>query len=310
MRVRTRSSGSQPLQSEAPDCAPALQGKHERGSQAVERALRILSLVLERRESGIRLIEIARLADIHVATAHRLLKALVRERMVSFDGYQKKYYLGLRLTDLTKIVPEDILDPWCRSAQVIAAATGDTVYLYARSGLDIVCVDRVEGAYPIRALIREIGSHIPIGASAGSTHMLANMPAEEATHIVRMNAERFAAFRGLSAEEVWAEVLSARVRGFGVNDNRVLPGVSSVGVAMLDHEGVPWGCISVSALCNRLDASRRRWVVDRICQATRDFDITQGLPAKCLRSAAPAPLNEPGWLNTTPITRAPSRRRS
>lgn len=247
-----------------------------KGTMAVDRALSVLSVVLDRRDAGVRSVEVARLAGVHEATAHRLLKALVRARMVAFDGYQKKYYLGARLADLWVVAPAAALEHLNQAAQAVCLATGDTVYVYARSGLDIVCVQRLEGTYPVRALIRSVGSHLPLGANSGSAHLLACLEPAAARRVLEMNAERFGAFKGLTIEEVWAEVQASRVRGFGVNDNRVLPGVSSVGVAWLDADHVPSGCICVSAISARLDPGRRTWVAEQIAASLRSVGMQAG----------------------------------
>lgn len=234
------------------------------GTRSVDRALRILDVVIDARDEGIRSVDAAKRAQMHVATAHRLLKALVRAKYAAFDGYRKKYYLGERLVRVPELVPPELLPVWREAALRIRDLTGETVYLYARSGLDIVCLDRIEGVHPVPSLIRAIGVRIPIGANSGSAHMLACMSTDAADRMIHINAERLAAFKGLGVDEIWAEVRAARVRGFGVNDNRILRGVVSLGLALVGQAGDPVGCLCVSAASHRFGAQRRSWVAQQI----------------------------------------------
>lgn len=255
----------------------------QHGTQSVERVLRVLEAVLDHAQTGVRSVEVARLIGVPDATAHRHLKALLRARMVSFDGYQKKYFLGGRLAELSAASHQRRLPEWVEAARLVADLTEDTVYLYARSGPEIVCVDRIEGVHPVKALIPGVGSRIPIGANSGSTHMLACMAEEEASRVLYLNEERLALFRRLTVEELRAEMRSAAVRGFGVNDNRAMEGVAAVGVALLDPAGAPVGCLCVSAQTQRLDTTRRPQVARQIMDVCARLGIAYG------RARRPAP---------------------
>ncbi|MGE3863855.1 MAG: IclR family transcriptional regulator [Burkholderiaceae bacterium] len=237
------------------------------GTQAVQRALRLLGLVAEHRYVGIRLTELARLTSLHVATAHRLLGALVREGMVSLDGYAKRYYLGPRLIDLGQVAQMKDLESWKAAAVSLARSTEDVVYVYAPVGQDVVCVHRVEGAYPVKALIREVGARIPMGANSGSIHMLALMPADQARDTIAANASRYPSYGGLTADEVRQAVDAARISGYGLNDGKVLRGVTGVGVAIADPAGTVRAAISVVAVSHRLEGPRRDSVVRQIRKA-------------------------------------------
>jgi DNA-binding IclR family transcriptional regulator len=65
----------------------------------------------------------------------------------------------------------------------IAEATGDTVFLTQRSGLDSVCVDRQEGTFPIKTFTLEIGMRRPLGVGTGSLAILSGLSEEEVKHV-------------------------------------------------------------------------------------------------------------------------------
>ena len=73
----------------------------------------------------------------------------------------------------------------------IAEATGDTVFLTQRSGLDAVCVDRQEGTFPIKTFTLEIGMRRPLGVGTGSLAILSALSEEEIQAIVNSNPPRY-----------------------------------------------------------------------------------------------------------------------
>ena len=52
----------------------------------------------------------------------------------------------------------------------LAHRTQDTVYLVARVGDEIVCLDAREGSFPIKALTLNVGDRRPLGIGAGREH--------------------------------------------------------------------------------------------------------------------------------------------
>jgi DNA-binding IclR family transcriptional regulator len=243
---------------------PARTAEHNpAGTQAVHRAIALLGLVAEQ-ENGATLAELAGAAGLHTATAHRLLGALVSEGMAAYDPYSRRYQLGHRLLDFGARARTASLTVELRGVvHRVAEFCGDVTYLYLPLRGDAVCVERVAGDFPVKALIRDVGARLPMGVGAGGLAMLAEMPPAEARSIVLGNADRYPSYNGLSAEEVWRSVLAARDQGFGLNDERMLQGVTAVGVAVTAH-GRPVAALTVVALSSRLGVPRRFEVMAKI----------------------------------------------
>jgi len=89
-------------------------------------------------------------------TSHRIIAALERHGLIEREQATKRYRLGLSLFALGARAADGTgLRTVCRPALLrLAAESGDTVFLMARSGFDAVCVDRQEGAYIIDSLNR------------------------------------------------------------------------------------------------------------------------------------------------------------
>ena len=64
------------------------------GSQVVQRVALLMRLVAAGQRSGLRLADLHRAASLERPTVHRLLQALVGERLLRQDGASRRYFLG------------------------------------------------------------------------------------------------------------------------------------------------------------------------------------------------------------------------
>ena len=127
----------------------------------------ILRLMTRRGAPGWRLSEISKATNLPHPTASRLLKCLVDEGLVVVvrDAATKRYRLGplnfeLGLASGVKHEFRDQIRPILKH---LAAETGDTVYLQIRSGLEVVCLDRIDGVTKLRDAILDVGGRRPLG---------------------------------------------------------------------------------------------------------------------------------------------------
>jgi hypothetical protein len=133
------------------------------GTQSIERALLLLREIAAHNRGGSRLLDLATRTGLQRPTVHRMLKCLAADNMVQQDGDSHRYYLGSMVFELgLTATPRFNLREMCHPALArIAEATGDTVFLTQRSGLDAVCLDRREGAFPIKTFTLEVGRRRP-----------------------------------------------------------------------------------------------------------------------------------------------------
>src|SRR5215475_1791030 len=66
------------------------------GTQSITRGIGLLKIVAEGPPEGLRLAQVAERASLHRATAHRLLAALTRERLLEQDA-SHRYHGGVEL---------------------------------------------------------------------------------------------------------------------------------------------------------------------------------------------------------------------
>jgi DNA-binding IclR family transcriptional regulator len=227
------------------------------GTQSIERALTLVREIAAHNRTGSRLLDLASRSGLQRPTVHRMLKCLTQENMVQQDPDSHRYYLGpmvfeLGLTAAPRFNLREICHP---SMMRIAEATGDTVFLTQRSGLDSVCLERQEGAYPIKTFTLEIGMRRPLGVGTGSLAILSALSEEEVKHVIAANTPRLAEY-GMTAASLLAQVKRAQKIGFAVREMPSLAGVRSVGQAVHNPSAVPFAALSVSAIASRMNEKR------------------------------------------------------
>lgn len=240
-------------------------GRNE-GSQSIGRAINLLSIVAEHGELGARLSTVAEKSDLHIATARRILQALVSDGFLAFNMQSKFYTIGPAIFSFAVKG-----NPWFARREIfmpvldrIAEQTRDTVLFSIRSGSEAVCLARREGQFPIRVMSLETGSRRPLGAGSGSLAILAFLPDEERQALIKQNAPLFAPFK-LSAADVEKMAGEARASGFAFNPARIIDDVYGIGVPILVN-GEAVASISVTAISARMQPERRTDIARTICR--------------------------------------------
>lgn len=231
----------------------------------MQRAIGLLRAVARRNESGARLSNLARDAGLHPATARRLLAMLSAEGLTSFDPVTKLYKLGITLYHLGSAAKQFAIREQFRSTlEKIAEETEDTVFLIIRSGHDCMCVDRIEGRYPIRALTIDVGVSRPLGIGAGSLALIAFLPRKEFEEAVLANAHRYPSYNHLTADIIRETAQKARKRGYVLSEGLFWPGVTSIGVPVADPGKNIIAAITVTAISSRMTRERQKKVAETI----------------------------------------------
>ncbi|UBM08483.1 IclR family transcriptional regulator [Cupriavidus metallidurans] len=230
------------------------------GTQTIQRAAFILRLLSAHNRTGMRLADIYRDAMLERSTAHRILQGLVTEQLVTQHPASKRYYLGSSIYEMglaaaPRFQLRDVCHPHIKA---LAEKTEDTVFLTVRSGFNGICVDRLEGSFPIRAFVLEVGRPRPLNIGGGNVAILSTLPDEEIHRICRANESRISeAYPSYSDRVLWDKIKQVRSKGFLLN--RVLEAPSALSVAVpirAPFEKYAVAAVSISAVASRLQNAR------------------------------------------------------
>lgn len=224
--------------------------------QVIQRMSTLLG-VLALHPETVSLKQLAQDTGLHPSTAHRILTALVNDRLVERVD-QGNYRLGIRLLELGNLVKarisvrENAL-PFMRE---LHAATGEAVNLSVRRDDEIVYVERTSAGRAMMRVVNIVGARAPLHITAvGKLFLL-----DEGTRGLRAYAERtrLPAYTRNTLTTVAAlekELEKIRRQGFATDLEEAELGVRCIGAGIRDDAGALVAGLSVSAPAERMKTS-------------------------------------------------------
>ncbi len=237
--------------------------------KTVERTARILRQLALAGEAGVRLTDLAGELDLTKPTLHRLLGALAEAGMARHNPATRRYRLGELSALLGRASARITVSTEARQSLMrLAAATQDTVYATVQEGTAAICVGREIGSFPIRTLTLDVGDQRPLGVGAGSMALLGFLPDNEVEAAIARNEFWLEKYPHLTPEFLRRQAHETRVRGYSLNQDRVIAGMSALGVPALDGSGRPIAAISVAAITERIVGDREAQLVSLLRDET------------------------------------------
>jgi DNA-binding IclR family transcriptional regulator len=264
-----------------------------RGASTVRKAALLLRL-LAQHPGGLGLSEVARLADLHHATAYRLLWTLSAAGLVESGSADRRYRLGFRILELAGVLLDALevrqvarpVLPW------LASLSGETAHLATLDRDEMVCLDRVDGPHPVTLRTR-LGFRLPAHATSVGKAFLAFSPPAVVERVVQSGRlTRYTEYTITSREPFLAHLEQVRRQGYAVDNQEHRLTIRCVGAPIFDHRGQPVAAISIAGPVFRLSVRRIREVAELVREAARK--ISQALGHAGSVSAPPgAPSRAP-----------------
>lgn len=225
--------------------------------------------------NGVGVSQVARELGLPVSTVHRLLATLVKRGFVSFDPESRRYYLGLRVFELSSRVSlvkgfSEVALPTMRK---LARITGESVFMAVREGTELVYIERVEGQSRIQ-IRGTMGARGPLYCTAQGKAILAFMPEGEREEIIgHIRLERRGPNTITDPEELRKELVQTRERGWAVADEENEQGIRAVGVPLMDGRGRPVAAMSVAAPVFSVSLQDLEKFAPLLSEAAREIEL-------------------------------------
>jgi DNA-binding IclR family transcriptional regulator len=217
--------------------------------------------------------KIMSVTDLSRSTAFRLLRYLSEERLLEFDERERSYYLGPLAYELGLAARgrADLVADWRECLERIAAKTGLTTYLVARSDMEIVCLAVVHGSSVVRAVTLDVGQRLPLGIGAGSLAILSSLPDAEVDAILAANNAKLRMYGGgrLAPKILKQRVELTRAKGYAFSQDSVAKGVVGVGTLVSRASELTQLAVSVSSAADHMDVAERARMADTIRKIAR-----------------------------------------
>lgn len=220
------------------------QAKPATSMRSLERAIDVLE-VLDTSRHALRLSDIARRADLPVATTQRILNVLEARGRVERDATGYRPGLGLIFGAHAYLTSSPLLAAARPVLQDLAAETGLTASLFKRIGWSRVVLARVNGARPLRYEL-PIGERLPLHLGAGKA-LVANMDeAELEQFLAQLDGFTRADGTAIDRDDYLKDLEHIREVGYSQARNEREPGMASVAAAVTEPDATTTAAVQVS----------------------------------------------------------------
>ena len=237
------------------------------GAQTVNRACAMLKAIAGACPEGMRGTEVADRMELPRATAYRVLAALQGNGMIELNG-SGRYVLGpdMFLMGLQAQNMDNLRDVARASLLRLSAATGDTAFLLLRHGFDAICVDRVDGNYPIKHPACGISERLALGRIPGGMAILAMLPQAEQDEIIRHNLHVIVNDEMSDEVAIRCAIEETRQKQYALNIGKRMSDLAGIAVAVNNPLGRPIGAISIGGIVERFSSNRIPMILQLIRQ--------------------------------------------
>lgn len=202
-------------------------------------------------------------------TLHRMLQQLEGSGLLerSVDG--RHYGTGIRLRKLAENLLFNDIFHGARHAvlQHLVAEVGESCNLTALSGSEVVYLDRVETAAPLRFYLHS-GSRVPVHCSASGKVFLSQMtPAQRQRLLAHTPLEVYTPKTLTHIDQLEQEIKQIKRQGFALDNEEFLPGLLCVAMLVPCASGRSNLCIAIQAPIMRLSADKARQLLPPLKRA-------------------------------------------
>lgn len=228
-------------------------------------------------DGPVSLADIAHEVDAPKASLHRMLASLEAGGLVIREPGQKNaYVIGPRLAQLGLGVMMHSGARRLRHAILsrLVSDLGETCNLTMLHETEVLYLDRMEAPWPLRLDLKP-GSHVPAYCSASGKLLLAMLPAQQRSILVRaLQLERFTPNTITDPELLEAELDRVAHKGIAVDNEEFVVGIVCVAAPVIDDQNQCVAAIAVHAPVSRAPLSRALEFVPRLQDAAKELAKT------------------------------------
>ena len=218
-------------------------------------------------------------------TLHRMLQQLEAAGLLQREGDGRHYGSGVRLRRLAENLLLHSTHHGARHAVLrhLVEEVGESCNLTALSGGEVIYLDRVETAAPLRFYLQP-GSRVPAHCSASGKILLSQFsPAQRQRLLADVPLTAYTAKTITDCDRLEAEIRRVKDAGYAIDDEEFLPGLVCIAVLVPAPEGRSNLCVAAQAPVMRLTPEKAL----RLLPALRRAAEALG------RIDAPSPLEKP-----------------
>jgi len=205
-------------------------------------------------------------------TLHRMLQQLEGAGLLQREGDGRHYGIGTRLRRLAEnlLLNDSLHGARHTVLRQLVEEIGESCNLTALSGSEVVYLDRVETAAPLRFYLHS-GSRVPVHCSASGKIFLSQMRAAQRRRLLsHAPLEPYTQRTLTDPEALEKEVQRVRKDGYAIDHEEFLPGLLCIATLVPSGDDAPSNlCIAVQAPVMRLDAAKAKSLLPALQRAAQ-----------------------------------------
>ncbi|MBA3889546.1 MAG: IclR family transcriptional regulator [Gemmatimonadaceae bacterium] len=233
-------------------------------SQSMGKALGLLDIVAEGEKT---LAELGEASALPKSTAYRLAAVLVKYGFLRTDG--RRYQLGYRLMELGELAKDQVRLPALARPhmEALAASSLETVHLGELAGIDVVYLEKVEGARGLLMRSR-VGLASPACTTAMGKAIIAHFsPDAWAAYFQNRGALTPHTITRLDVFERELDTVLQRGVAFDREENEL--GITCIAAPVFDASGTATAAVSLSGAVVYLPPERLEELVEAVVGCAR-----------------------------------------
>lgn len=240
------------------------------GTASLEKAMDILD-ALGTSPQGLSQAELSGHLGVPRTTVYRLLATLVARGMVRRDPLRRVYCLGFRCFELARsaYAMPDLTAAASLELRALRDLTGETSYLATLDGLEVLSLERCDGAHSQRSQ-SALGQRKPLHCTSQGKAILSALDEAAQGALLRdITLKPMTPHTLTDRRRLQAELKITAARGWSIDDEEIVLGVRCVGAPVVDAAGKVRGAISVAGPAYRMTMERVQGLGPEVAEAAR-----------------------------------------
>lgn len=240
------------------------------GTASLEKAMDILDAV-GASPQGLSQIELSARLKVPRTTLYRLLATLIARGMLRREPARRVYCLGFRCFEMARSAHAmpDLSVAASVELRALRDLTGETSYLATLDGLEVLSLERCDGAHSQRSQAA-LGQRKPLHCTSQGKAILSALDDVTREALLREIALKPLTPRTITdRRRLQAELRITAARGWSVDDEEIALGVRCVGAPVVDVAGKVRGAISVAGPAYRMTMARVQGLGPELAEAGR-----------------------------------------
>lgn len=222
--------------------------------------------------------EISERLDLSKPTAHRLCEMLETQSIIARAVDGKSYTPGPRLRALSM----DVLGSSTLRLErqlilhAVSEKTGETCNITVPDGMEMLYLDRVETAWPLRISL-PAGSRVPLHCTASGKLYLSQLASRERKKLIdSLELKPYTSNTITDSELLLEQLKTIRSQKFGTDDQEFIDEMVSVSVPITDPLGRICATIAVHGPISRLPFEKALSHLPLLREAAEELEATLG----------------------------------